>query len=258
MPGADEGGIRLLRLGPPHWFTPGPFSAGTIVGIAVIPVNASVGAIVFDLEIAPRSSGMSARERSSQSTLPTWCPERHINDQGWFCLGLASETTISDLASAGAWWDALHAFLSLQYVASQTGLWPEQHALSHGGAGHHHLAALKHAETARLADDYEAFFIGEPSLLGTLSSLLVSSGERLINGRAPCPCRKHKRGHPVVRRNCPRREIILSMLKEEKLRRAALETFWKAMEHNGASCCGSMLRCPLNRSQRNELPLRVA
>jgi hypothetical protein len=72
---------------------------------------------VFELSIIHLAHGVKVFERITKKTLPEFCPERHINDDGSFCLGLRAGEGITE-ETARAWWAKLHAFLLCQETAT--------------------------------------------------------------------------------------------------------------------------------------------
>lgn len=244
--GMASGSFGLAFAAAPPWFRVGAASNDRATGVAAIPVNAVETTFEVDLEVRTVVRAVRARELVPGTRFPIRCFERHIESEGWFCLGLADQVAIFDGQSATNWWGRLETFLRIQRTAARTGLWPEHHALSHGEAGLHHRNALDHARKAGLTDAYEAFMQGEASVLAVLDPLLRRAGDRLRNGRCACPCGRRRRdGHPVLRRRCPRREDVVGVLREERLRKGKLAEFVRSAKQSGMSCCGTMRECPL-------------
>jgi hypothetical protein len=175
---------------------------------------------------------------------PTFCPVRHINSGGHFCLGLSEVPTVSDENTAIRWWEILRAHLVLQFRADLTRTWPAHLEWDHGEAG------ATQAEMERLAskhgmekDVQNAHFYRVGWLAAEDLPRLTKSNDRLINGRAPCPKGCHKRRHPILRRKCDKRETIFRLVKLEWQKREQSADFWKSVE--GQPCCGQMKNCPL-------------
>jgi hypothetical protein len=242
---ADTERLRLALTAAPGWFQVHAASALRATGAVSLELNAAGEPWVVLLEILLQPSGIRVRELAPGTQFPARCPERHIEDSGWFCLGLSSGMTITDDRSAEGWWDNVRSFLRMQRVAARTGLWPDHHALSHGTAGVHHLRALELAAEVGLAGDYEALLAGEPSVLERLLPLLAKREPRLINGRAPCLCGCRRNEAAILRRNCPNRGKIVGLLLAERERKKALSEFWNEMRRVNVPCCGKMAACPL-------------
>ena len=227
----------------PSWFSVTSRSRTRLRGIAKLASNSAAGDERILLDISLETTGVRVRETVPGTRFPARCPERHVEDDGWFCLGLSSGWMVEDAASASTWWAALEDFLKLQRVAARSGLWPDQNALSHGAAGKHHRDALALAGDVGLLDAYERHVSGERSVVAALDAALTKDGSRLINGRAACPCGRSRRGRPVLRRRCPHRAKVLALLREERSRARKLQEYWTWMA--GTTCCGTMKGCPL-------------
>ena len=86
---------------------------------------------------------------------PAFCPERHANEGATFCLGHGIDRSVLTLDDAIVWWELLGRFLSLQRVAERTGRWPSGHAIAHGDAGPHHVAARRIAAELSILEAYD-------------------------------------------------------------------------------------------------------
>lgn len=227
----------------PAWFTVAATDPGRIRGTASLGARSAVGEEPIGLDVSMEASGVRVRETVPGTRFPARCYERHIEDGGWFCLGLSSGWTVEDAQTARDWWSTLGDFLRLQRVAARTRLWPDHNALSHGEAGQHHRNALALAAEIGLLEEYECHVGGDATVVSALYGRLARDGKRVLNGRAPCPCGRRRRGKPVLRRNCPRRDLVERLLAAERRRAAELKKFWTALR--GMSCCGTMKSCPL-------------
>jgi hypothetical protein len=79
----------------------------------------------FLLELNLTSNGgVAVRENQPASVLPSFCPERHINPGGAFCIFYGSDAPLGDDVQADRWWDALCIFLVNQGYAERFGVWP--------------------------------------------------------------------------------------------------------------------------------------
>ncbi|WBL77628.1 hypothetical protein I3J27_32165 [Bradyrhizobium xenonodulans] len=201
---------------------------------------------LFELEVLHLAAEVTVYERVRGKTLPTFCPERHINADGSFCLGLRAGQGINS-ATAATWWTKLHAFLLCQETAAEAGLWPSGAQLSHGDAGDiEFLAEQAAAETGASAAYRDAVEFGIGPIAAGLSRINKATG-RLRNGRSPCLCgRKHRTGKPLLRREC---QCLGCPIELEFERRAAVDRFWRSM--SSLQCCGTMLECPLKAIARS-------
>src|SRR5580704_18127336 len=73
---------------------------------------------VFELKVVQDSELIEVFERQVGNRLPACCPERHINPDGSFCIGLRAGEGITD-KTAPAWWGKLLAFVLLQETAAE-------------------------------------------------------------------------------------------------------------------------------------------
>lgn len=193
------------------------------------------------------------REKEPGAILPSRCPERHIQSDQTFCLGLRY-LEVNSPERARQWWEQLRQFVVCQSVAERTGVWPPAHSLDHGDAGEHHERALNLAASAGLGEEYAAARLGEPSWITDPKLHLFDKAGAPINGRAACPrgCRRKARGRmvPLLRMECSKRKILVDLAFAEKCRRAALETYWKQVFGMKTKCCRTMKICPLRDREK--------
>ena len=207
----------------------------------------------IDLRIECSGNRVLAYEAVIGAKLPPSCPERHINSNGSFCVGLDASEIVVDRDTANIWWNLLHNFLKLQQGASRTRVWPPRQELSHGDAGAHHQKALSAARMLGLEDDYYRMLEGEPAWFSQKFPRVHKKEARLCNGRRACPkgC-KNKKGSPIPRRECQRKEQIAALVLHERRRRKAEAAFWRTFIKGDSSCCGTMRNCPLRELKAEE------
>jgi hypothetical protein len=169
--------------------------------------------------------GLFASEATPGSILPRFCPERHMNGDETFCLGL--ERFKLDDAGLRDFWAKLRAFLLCQDFAAKTGRWPTNRWLSHGpAAAEQQLAAEAAAARAGLAERYRrAIEFGEGWLAGPLQP-------------------KQQAGSPS-RTKSARRHAIEELIQAERRRRDCESQFMASLKCWGKRCCGTMRACPL-------------
>jgi hypothetical protein len=176
---------------------------------------------------------------------PTFCPQRHINEGGYLCLGMSEVPIVKDDESAKSWWRVLVAHLSLQFTADATRVWPPHLEWDHGSAGDTQEKMEKLAQKQGLLEAVrQAHFYSQGWLAGELPRL-TKTGDRLVNGRAPCPRGCTMRKHPILRRSCEKRDLVYWLVKLERLKRAQSASFWDSVK--GKPCCGQMKNCPLRK-----------
>lgn len=204
---------------------------------------------VLRLEFKLSSGKIEIRE--SNHIWPRFCPERHINLDGWFCLGLNSVPIPNNDHFARLWWSYLEEFLRLQYAASRGAQWPADRSLAHGSAGEteEKLQALIGSSEISYKID-----ILQQRLGGWLRpkqrKMLVHRNEKgFANGQMPCIIGCSILGKKVTREKCPNRELLVNIIfmqgeieKQEKI-------FWKsarsAARVRSLKCCGFSDKCKL-------------
>lgn len=230
----------------PAWFSIEKSNSDILVGHARVPKTPwaldGLHLHVFGRKV-PR-----VREEVPGADLPCRCPERHIQGDKTFCLGLRY-LTVQSAEEARQWWVQLNQFLRCQGVAEVTRVWPVNQALDHGDAGQHHERALSLARKAGVEDEYAAARLDEPSWLTDPKLHLFDRNGRPINGSATCPrgCKRRARGRLVrtLRTDCDKRQLLVDLAYTERLRREALNKYWQDVFASGEKCCRTMRGCPL-------------
>jgi hypothetical protein len=188
---------------------------------------------------------MSVFEREIGRRLPTCCPERHINPDGSFCIGLRAGEGISD-GTAPAWWDKMHAFVLCQETAAETGFWPSDAQLSHGSAGEVELAAEDAADQLGLRAVYREAVVFDTGLIASGLRKINAKTGMLRNGRNRCVCgRTDRHGRILLRRDCHCSGRGCPILLEHR-RRVIIDGYWRSLRGH-VTCCGTMKECPLGK-----------
>ncbi|MFK0692467.1 E2 domain-containing protein [Mesorhizobium sp. IMUNJ 23033] len=227
-----------------------------------LPV-ARTGGDVITYGLHVEVGGQSATVREvSPTNLPGFCPERHINVDGTFCLywqpvdGIAIETRDAALE----WWATVVAFLKLQARAARLRRWPNRRGRAHGDAAHYQHAA---EEAANIIGGTIERAMRE----GNLS---VAKGTRRANGRAlrllrgkrrvvsiweetkrvvalrrPCICESQARPLAMVSCGEHAAAAALLVLSLQKMEKAEAEFNRQLAGHE---CCGTMNDCPLKKA----------
>lgn len=240
----------LLLDAVPDWFRPSEVSGGRLTGMAHVR-GTPWEADGIELAIIGRQS-VSVGELVPGTQLPARCPERHIQGDLTFCVGLDPKP-IDVPEAAIRWWEQLRQYLRCQGVADRTKVWPPAHSLDHGDAGRFHERALALASAAGVEEEYAAARLGEPSWITDPNLRIVDRRGGFINGRAVCPrgCRRRaSRNAPVVRRNCERRQMLSDLVYSEQQRIKALAKYWQHVLNDGTRCCRTMLACPIRDKEK--------
>lgn len=198
---------------------------------------------LFELRIVHVGDNVSVSEREIGNTLPACCPERHINPDGSFCIGLRAGEGIT-AKTAPAWWDKLHVFLLCQETAAETGFWPSEAQLSHGEAGEMQLAAEDAADQLGLRAAYREAVAFDTGLIASGLRKINANTGALRNGRSACICRRTDRhGRVLLRRDCHRGGVGCPIVLENR-RRAMVDRYWRGLRGQ-VTCCATMQECPL-------------
>lgn len=206
--------------------------------------------IPFVLEIEAGNREPKVREQSP-TQLPSFCPERHINAGGWFCLNFpqAEPLNVHDADTADEWWRRVWKFLTHQFSAARLRRWPTNTAWAHGTAATYQeraeaCAAELGLERALRAGDLKIIRRRGSRFLGVhegkrrrYSTWIVD--KRVATLRQPCLC-----GSGRVLRSCgdhAKRAVELAFAIEAWRKEEA--AFWLSMK--GRTCCGTMDNCPI-------------
>lgn len=230
----------------PTWADFRPIHArGALVDIVALRTSKAFTRL-FELKLLHLGDSVSVSERDIGNSLPPCCPERHINEDGSFCLGLNAGEGIT-AETAPAWWDKLHVFALCQETATETGFWPREAQLSHGDAGKVELAAENAADQLGLGAVYrEAVGFDTGLIASGLREINAKTGV-LRNGRGACICgRSDRHGRILLRRNCHHRGLGCPIVLENR-RRVMVDRYWRKLR-GVITCCGTMHECPLRRT----------
>jgi hypothetical protein len=184
------------------------------------------------------------KEAPPSRLLPSSCPQRHINPNGSFCIGLSAGRGIQSCAASNEWWGKLEGFLLCQETATATGQWPSGAQISHGEAGEIQDIGEKIALSLGLLEDFSEAVVYGTGRIADLAAKIDKTGGRFRNGRAECLCgRTDKNGRLTTRRDCIKDNSCLAFI--ELQRQKAEKAFWK--RYAGSTCCSTMKGCPLKK-----------
>lgn len=208
---------------------------------------------LFILNIQENSGSLIVYERSS--FLPKFCPNRHINTDSSFCLGISSHISVE------SWFKDLKEFLRAQLFCDQYKKWPIQYGeWSHGDAAHYQrnvefllkkinlknlkinlndltLNKIKHPI---LQEDF--FHVYHKNVL-----IIVGSENKVYGKRDSCICTKNGRYRHVTKGKCPHKcaAIILEIVINEDMRVKKEIEFWEYLKDKKLTCCQTMKKCEL-------------
>lgn len=235
--------LDLVRKAKPDWFGVTEDTGDTISGRAVVPVPRAADDYVIDLTISGHFL-VSVGETVPGTKIPAWCPERHMNWEPTFCIGLNAGLNIQDDDSAHVWWLLLREFLLLQRIASKTRRWPRHKELAHGDAGVHQVEAAAAADALGLKEQYADMLQGAATWFSDGDFYVDDVGRLSGPAGAKCPVKTCNHAIDGTRfQDCCQIDQVKTLVKSESLRRRANEEFWE--RYLGWECCSSMDGCPL-------------
>lgn len=230
------------------------------IPIAVDLIRPSGASVRYSLELdVSGDSEVRARERSPRR-LPDRCPERHINEDGWFCMNwaLGDPHPVLDLQAARGWWSLLLSYLERQETASRLRKWPGP-TRAHGDAAGFQSRAEQIATgfgTAFARDMKNGVFkVVANQKRGRRRIELLRVGKRvnrislpsgtLVNPRFPCPCDSadpRRRAIDECGAHGPELAQFIAALYQW---RTLENRFIRNLRDRGGKCCGTLDTCPL-------------
>lgn len=229
--------------------------------LQITVTRASGEPIPYEIHVQADDSQLVAREHpdAEPRRLPSFCPDRHINEDGSFCLFWKQNSRLDLTTEAGAreWLETLVWFLVRQDRAELTRWWPPESAWAHGKAAEYQRVAEQCAakvspSLARaMRQGHVSVARGGATLLIDGQRLVARSRDveglvRLVNLRAACPCGRRIRGAPVLRRDCREHgKALVALIDSVDKMQAELGRFWQGLRDRRVKCCGTVDSCPL-------------
>jgi hypothetical protein len=208
----------------------------------------------YDVTINAVLPAVSVRE-TAPDRLPDFCPERHINRGGSFCMTSPTHAPleVNSPEDAGIWWSKLLAFLRLQERAQRLRRWPDHMAWAHGcaadaqhdaecaarelGPRYEHALARRTLSVTQKRGASGDFL--ELRSDGRWLYAVWEKARRVATLKQPCLC-----GSKVQIRACGNHaRAAVNLVFALQSWRIKEESFWRA--HHGTVCCGTMDDCPL-------------
>ncbi len=236
--------LSLIVAAKPEWMELDGLTA-PLTGEATVQASGAARDWKIGLTINESGGVIEAREQPIGVLLPRFCPQRHVNENGSFCLGYRVGENICSVDDAAVWWGLLRQYLSLQRTASRTRRWPPRQALAHGEAGRHQLDAQEAADRIGILEQYLDMLDGAEHWLNSRHTVLNKAGDGLINGRSRCPVGCLRSRRPRLRRECCHKSDIVELVRSERLRIGSERRYWEELKQRGKTCCGAMKVCPL-------------
>lgn len=244
--------VSSLRATAPTWARIVRCGSGYLQVECCIERAGGIPSRIYNLLIREVGNKVSVKECPNPKNLPQFCPDRHINSDGTFCIGFRAQEIVTNQTAAERWWSLLSSFIACQETAHSRRTWPDYAWLSHGEeAAELHLQAENLAADLGLSDLYREDLQGNTNAISKFCRKVNPKTMRLVNGRSSCVCgREDRRGRPLARRDCCRQELAcLPVL--EKRRRDAVKEFWKQVADQ--TCCETMNDCPLSKTASKQV-----
>lgn len=219
----------------------------------------------YKLEVRHTPKGVVARE-AVPAHLPAFCPQRHINGDGTFCLFWkeSENVDVQDLGDAVNWWGILCGFLRLQKRAEKKRQWPNSNEWAHGNAARYQKLALEAAAGLGLSfvtalEDKQITLSAQPSrhiaqgptlkviIKGQhVYSTWLNSG-KVVNRKQRCFCGNSAAKQPARIRSCGSHAEDAALLALSLKRwQEEEESFWRTFENR--NCCRTCDVCPLSKN----------
>lgn len=215
-------------------------------------------------QILASISGTEVRARELKPRLPNFCPERHINNNGIFCLYWDGDKVIhvNDETSAIEWWETLIRFLMQQERATKLRKWPDNNFWAHGSAASFqkktYLAAADLGQgfiDGLLFKQFEVQFFKRKNGNGSFFRVLKNgkyfysvwvNHERVACWRQNCICDQkiNKKVKPLKQCSNHAQSAVDFAVWMWEWQKAEAE-FW--IDHSDKVCCGTMNDCPLKK-----------
>lgn len=202
--------------------------------------------------------GLEPRVREAEPKhLPRFCPNRHISDDGWFCLNYFEEDPypVDDEESAVAFWARLLKYLALQETTTVLRRWPSTHEWAHGlaagaqaqaeraaaalGPGFTEALARRRLKTVRRkGSDFVQLLDGETRLYS-----VWATPRRVATLRQLCPCGSGRALSSCADHANQAAALPFALIDWERQERR----FWDHARTR--TCCGGLDVCPLKPTE---------
>lgn len=221
--------------------------------------------IPYYLKISSNQENQIIVSEAVPHLLPIFCPERHINADGTFCLYWEDDIDlrITNINKATTWWQILINFLLQQERAKKKREWPNQDYWAHGTAAAFQKSALSALDqisinfrTITLSNSIQVTYHktnkGNGSFYkviknGLLWYVVWEEFQQIAILRQKCLCgSKNGKSYKNTLRNCCNQQHQKYFIDFAinyyywKIEEAKFWTYFK-----GKSCCGTLDNCPL-------------
>lgn len=214
----------------------------------------------YRLQLTCNGNRLNVREEPGHRLLPVFCPDRHIIDDGYFCMYWEEDRSFAvvDDSSASIWLCILEKFLRLQQRAGYLRRWPSREVWAHGVSAARHQQQAE-AVAAKLDSNWPSLVLERDmrAVLEPGDAIRVYAGPDQLFSTWKSPNRfttdrkhrvfamefvgKHSRQLVSKRRAKLLRELAWNLLNWN----FAEERYWDAQKDR--ECCGTMDTCQLRK-----------
>ena len=240
-------------------------SAGSALVFDVSPTLPSGGNLTYRLRVEAVGTKISVRE-DTPTLLPTFCPERHINPGGSFCLFWrdAEPLEIKSREKASEWWGKVLMFLTYQHSAAALRVWPGRgNARAHGDAARHQAEAEATAQSigplfaqalseGRLAVKTRNIRGNERLRLYFDNIRIVSvlaDKQQTMSLRIRCKCGRTDLPPQTLKSCSTHARDFATLARALRDWELAEADFYRNIRNRNIVCCGTMDDCPLAEQQ---------
>lgn len=194
--------------------------------------------------------------KATNGRYPNLCPNRHINNGGFFCLGLYEDLTNLPIEK---WVRTVRYFLEAQHKCEINGVWPNDDfkQWAHGdGANYQKIVerfyeefknnvlglTLEQLKVVELNSDKKTIY----HVYANDELILVGNEDQVLNKRYTCICDNHGLKKHISIGKCPKScaKVIFMVVINDFLLDKAEQKFWDSFRRDGEDfCCNTMKRC---------------
>lgn len=199
--------------------------------------------------------------KATNGLYPNLCPNRHINNGGYFCLGLYEDLINLPVEK---WVIKVKYFLEAQHKCEINRVWPidDFKQWAHGNAANYQkiveryyeqfknnvlCLTLEQLKVVELKSDKKTIY----HVYANNDRILVGNKDKVLNKRYTCICDKHgKKKHKTIGK-CPKKcaEVIFMVAINDFLLDKTEQEFWDNLKKNSdCICCNTMNICELKNT----------
>ena len=200
--------------------------------------------------------------KATNGRYPSLCPNRHINNGGFFCLGLHEDLATLSIEK---WVRTVQKFLEAQYKCELNGMWPinDFKQWAHGdGAKYQKVVehyfdqfknnllgvTLEQLKVVELNSDKKKIY----HVYANDELILVGNEDQVLNKRHTCICDDHGLKKHISIGKCPKKcaTVIFMVAINDFLLDKAEQEFWDSFRKDcEVICCNTMKRCEFKQNK---------